>query len=83
MDKRILIITADNLGLSKEQIDYQDIEILKFPIIVNGKEYRQSEEYNAAWLIEKYVKEGVIAQTSSIVKGELVEIVEANKISMI
>jgi len=79
MDKRILIITADNLGLSKEQIDYQDLKFLKFPIIVNGKEYRQSAEYNAAWLIEKYVKEGVIAQTSSIVKGELVEIVEANK----
>jgi DegV family protein with EDD domain len=79
MNKRILLITADNLGLSKEQIDYQEIEILKFPVMVDGKEYRQSAEYNAAWLVEKYVKEGVVAQSSSIVKGELVEIIEANK----
>ena len=79
MDKRILIITADNLGLSKEQIDYQDLEILKFPVIVDGKEYCQSEAYNATWLIEKYVKEGVVAKSSSIVKGELIEIIEANK----
>lgn len=79
MDKSILIITADNLGLSREQIDYPDIEILKFPVIVDGKEYRQSAEYDAAWLIEKYVKEGVVAKSTSIVKGELVEIIEANK----
>ena len=79
MDKKILIITADNLGLSKEQIDYPDIEILKFPVVVNDKEYRDSSEYTAQWLNEKYLKEKVVAKTSSIVKGELIEIVERNK----
>ncbi|MGB4415121.1 MAG: DegV family protein [Paludibacter sp.] len=79
MDKKILIITADNLGLSKEQIDYPDIEILKFPVVVNDKEYRESNEYTAQWLNEKYLKEKVVAKTSSIVKGELIEIVEKNK----
>lgn len=79
MNKRILIITADNLGLSKEQIDYRDLEILKFPVIVDGKEYRQSAEYDAAWLIERFVKEGVVAKSTSIVKGELIELIEANK----
>ena len=79
MNKRILLITADNLGLSREQIDYPDIEILKFPVIVDGKEYRQSAEYDAAWLVEKYVKEGVVAQSSSIIKGELIDVIEANK----
>ncbi len=79
MDKKILLITADNLGLSKEQIDYEDIEILKFPVIVGDQEYRQSDVYDAAWLVEKYVNDKVIAKTSSIVKGELVEIIENNK----
>ena len=79
MDKKILIITADNLGLSKEQIDYSNIEILKFPVIINDKEYRSSSEYTAQWLIEKYQKEKIVAKTSSIVKGELIEIIENNK----
>ncbi len=79
MGKKILIITADNLGLSKEQIDYPDIEILKFPVIVNDKEYRGSNDYTAQWLIEKYLKENIVAKTSSIVKGELIEIIEDNK----
>jgi DegV family protein with EDD domain len=79
MDKKILIITADNLGLSKEQIDYPDIEILKFPVVLNDKEYRESNEYTAQWLNEKYLKEKVVAKTSSIVKGELIQIVEKNK----
>jgi DegV family protein with EDD domain len=78
MNKRILIITADNLGLSKEQIDYRDLEILKFPVIVDGIEYCQSAEYDAAWLIERFEKEGVVAKSTSIVKGELIELIEAN-----
>ena len=73
MDKKILIITADNLGLSKEQIDYPNIEILKFPVIINDKEYRGSSEYTAQWLIEKYQKEKIVAKTFSIVKGKLIE----------
>ena len=79
MDKKILIITGDMIGLSKEQIDYPDIEILKFPVVVNDKEYRESNEYTAQWLNEKYLKEKVVAKSSSIVKGELIEIVEKNK----
>ena len=79
MNKKILIITADNLGLSREQIDYPDIEILKFPIMVNDKEYRGGGKYTAQWLIEKYQKEKVVAKTASIVRGELIEIIENNK----
>ena len=79
MEKKILIITGDNLGLSREQIDYPNVEILKFPVVVDGKEYRESNEYTAQWLNEKYLKEKVVAKTSSIVKGELIEIVEKNK----
>ena len=79
MDKKVLIITGDNLGLSKEQIDYPDVEILKYPVVVDGKEYRESNEYTAQWLNEKYLKENVVAKSTSIVKGELVDIVEKNK----
>jgi len=79
MGKKILIITADNLGLSKEQIDYPDIEILKFPVVVNDKEYRSSNEYTAQWLIGKYLKENIVAKTASIVKGDLIKIIEDNK----
>jgi DegV family protein with EDD domain len=79
MDKKILIITGDMTGLYREQIDYPDIEILKFPVVVEGKEYRESDEYTAQWLNEKYLKEKVVAKSSSIVKGELIEIVEKNK----
>jgi DegV family protein with EDD domain len=79
MDKKILIITGDNLGLYREQIDYPNVEILKFPVVVDGKEYRESNEYTAQWLNEKYLKEKVVAKSTSIVKGELIEIVEKNK----
>ncbi|MEA3500054.1 MAG: DegV family protein [Candidatus Marinimicrobia bacterium] len=79
MKKKILIITADNLGLSKEQIDYPDIEILKFPVIIKDKEYRESDKYTAQWLNEKFLKEKVVAKSTSLVKGELIEIIENNK----
>lgn len=79
MEKKILIITGDNLGLSREQIDYPNVEILKYPVLVEGKEYRESDEYTAQWLNEKYLKEKVVAKSTSIVKGELVDIVEKNK----
>ena len=79
MEKKILIITADNLGLSREQIDYPNVEILKYPVLVEGKEYRESDECTAQWLNEKYLEEKVVAKSTSIVKGELIEIVEKNK----
>lgn len=79
MEKKIFFITADNLGLIREQIDYPYLEILKFPVIVEGKEYRQSDEFNAKWLISKYENENVVAQSSTLVQKEMVEIVEKNK----
>ncbi len=79
MEKKIFFITADNLGLIREQIDYPYLEILKFPVIVEGKEYRQSDEFNAKWLISKYENENVVAQTSTLVQKEIIEIVEKNK----
>jgi len=79
MKKRILLIASDNIGLGFKQIDYPDIEYLQFPIIINEQEFRESETHTARWLIEKYTKENIVARTTSIVKGELVEIVEKNR----
>jgi DegV family protein with EDD domain len=79
MKKRTLLIASDNIGLGFNQIEFPDIEYLQFPIIINEQEFRESETYTASWLIEKYKKEDIVARTTSIVKGELVEIVEKNK----
>ena len=79
MNKRILVIASDNIGLGFNQIEFPDIEYLQFPIIINEQEFRESETYTANWLIEKYTKENIVARTTSIVRGELVEIVEKNK----
>ena len=79
MNKRILVIASDNIGLGFNQIEFPDIEYLQFPIIIDEQEFRESETYTANWLIEKYKKENIVARTTSIVKGELVEIVEKNK----
>ena len=79
MNKRILVITGDNIGLGFNQIEFPDIEYLQFPVIIDEQEFRESETYTANWLIEKYKKENIVARTTSIVKGELVEIVEKNR----
>ena len=79
MNKRILIITGDNIGLGFNQIEFPDIEYLQFPIIIDEQEFRESETYTSNWLIEKYKKENIVARTTSIVKGDLVEIVEKNR----
>jgi len=79
MKKRILLIASDNIGLGFNQIEFPDIEYLQFPIIIDEQEFRESETYTASWLIEKYKKEDIVARTTSIVKGELVEIVEKNR----
>ena len=42
MSKKIFIIVGDNLGLSRKQIDYDALEIVKFPVFVGETEYRQS-----------------------------------------
>lgn len=79
MDKKILIITGDNLGLGNDQIGYDDIEILKFPVIIADKEYRESEEYTANYLIDLFKREKVSAHTQAIVKGDLIDAIEKNK----
>ncbi len=78
MKRKVFFITADNLGLSREQIDYKDLEILTFPVFVDGKEYRQSDEYNAQWLISKYENEKAVAKSSTLVQREVAEVVEKN-----
>jgi len=78
MKKKILIIVGDNLGLKRDQIDYEDLEIVKFPTIVDGKEYRENEEYNANWLISKYVNENIVAMSSTLPQKDIVEIIEKN-----
>lgn len=78
MKKKILIIVGDNLGLKRDQIDYEDLEIVKFPTIVDGKEYRENEEYDASWLISKYVNENIVAMSSTLPQKDIVEIIEKN-----
>ena len=79
MKKKILIITGDNLGMANNQIDFEDIKFLKFPVIINDKEYRESDEYTAQYLINRFKKEKVSAHSQALVKGDLVDIIQANK----
>jgi len=79
MKKKILIITGDNLGMANNQIEYDDIKFLKYPVIINDKEYRESEEYTAQYLINRFKKEKVSAHTQALVKGDLIAVIEANK----
>lgn len=79
MKKKILIITGDNLGVANNQIEYDDIKFLKYPVIINDKEYRESEEYTAQYLINRFKKEKVSAHTQALVKGDLIDVIEANK----
>lgn len=81
MKKKILIVTGDNLGLSNEQIRYNDIEIIKFPVIINGKEFRESEEYTAKYLMDRFKHEKVVAKTQAITKIDLINAIEKNKSS--
>ena len=45
MDKKILILTGDNLGLKNEQIDYPDVAVVKFPVVIDEKEYFEDETH--------------------------------------
>jgi DegV family protein with EDD domain len=78
MKKKVLYIVGDNLGLTRDQIKCPDLEIPKFPVFVEGKEYRESEEYDAKWLISKFENEQVVAKSSTLVQKEIVDIVEKN-----
>jgi EDD domain protein, DegV family len=79
MSKKIFIIVGDNLGLSRKQIDYDALEIVKFPVFVGETEYRQSEEYNANWLISKYENEKVVAKSSTLIHNEIADVIERNR----
>ncbi len=79
MKKKILVITADNLGIANEQINYKNVVILKYPVIIDDKEYRESQEYTAGYLIDRFRKEKVTAHTQALVREDLVEVIEANK----
>ncbi len=78
MKKKIFIIVGDNLGLSRDQIDYEDLVIIKFPVLVDGKEYRESDEYSANWLVSKFEKENIVAKSSTLPQNDVVEAVERN-----
>ncbi|MCK4311670.1 MAG: DegV family EDD domain-containing protein [Candidatus Cloacimonetes bacterium] len=79
MKNKILLITGDNLGIANDQIDFKDIAYLKFPVLINDEEYRESEEHTALYLIERFKKEKVSAHTQALVKGDLIKIVESAK----
>ncbi len=79
MKSKILIITGDNLGISNEQIGYENLAFLKFPVIINDKEFRESEKYNAKYLISRFKKEKISVHSQALIKGDLRDIIEANK----
>jgi len=78
MNKRILIISADNLGISIDQVPYQRFEYLKYPVLIEEKEYRESETYSAKWLLERFIKEKIAAKSSSLSRAEMTNLIEKN-----
>lgn len=79
MKKRVLVISGDNLGIGFDQVDYPDIQYVKYPVLIEDREYRETESITASWLIDRYKKEKIVARSSSLVKAEIVEIIEKNK----
>jgi DegV family protein with EDD domain len=79
MKKKILVIAGDNLGIANEQIGYKDVAYMKFPVIINDAEYRESEEHTTLYLIDRFKKEKVSAHTQALVKGDLIKIIESAK----
>jgi len=79
MNKRILLISGNHLGIRYDQIDYPNIEFLKYPIFVDDKEYRENDEYTGEWLMDKYIIENVVARSSTLVKSELIDIIEKHR----
>jgi len=78
MNMRILIISADNLGISIEQVPYQHFEYLKYPVLVGEKEYRETETFTASWLLERFIKEKITAKSSSLSRAEMTDLIEKN-----
>jgi DegV family protein with EDD domain len=79
MDKKVLILTGDNLGLKNEQIDYPDVAVVRFPVVINEKEYFEDEKYNAQYLIELFKKEKIVARSQALLRKDIVEVIEKNK----
>ena len=79
MEKKVLVISGDNLGIRFDQIDYPYIRFVKYPVLIDDHEYRETDTVTASWLIERYKKENIVAKSSSLVKGELIKVVEENK----
>jgi DegV family protein with EDD domain len=79
MDKKILLVTADNVGIKLNEIPYPYVEYLKFPVFIGEEEYKESETYTGAWLIDRYRKEKIFAKSSSLHKTDILDIVERNK----
>lgn len=78
MNMRILIISADNLGIGIDQVPYQHFEYLKYPVLIGEEEYRESETYSAKWLLERFIKEKIAAKSSSLSRAEMTNLIEKN-----
>ncbi|MCD6121707.1 MAG: DegV family EDD domain-containing protein [Spirochaetales bacterium] len=79
MRKKVLVISGDNLGLRFDQINYPDIRFINYPVLINGKEHRETESYTAFWLIDRYKKDKIVAKSTSLIKGDVIDIIEKNK----
>ena len=79
MDQKILILTGDNLGLKNEQIDYPDVAVVKFPVVIDEKEYFEDETHTAQYLIERFKKEKIVARSQALLRKDIVEVIEKNK----
>jgi len=79
VQKKILVISGDNLGLRFDQIDYPDIRYVKYPVSINEREYRETESVTAFWLIDRYKKDNILAKSTSLIKGDIIDIIEKNK----
>jgi len=79
MDKKVLILTGDNLGIKNEQIDYPDVAVVKYPVVIDEKEYFEDEKYTAQYLIERFKKEKITARSQALIRKDVVEVIEKNK----
>jgi DegV family protein with EDD domain len=79
MDKKVLILTGDNLGLKNEQIDYPDVAVVKYPVVIGEKEYFEDEKYTAQYLIDLFKKEKIMARSQALIRKDIVEVIEKNK----
>lgn len=79
MNKRILFISADNIGIRLDEVPYSHFEYLRYPVLTGDREYRESDIFTAAWLIEKFKNEKATAKSSSLSRAEMTDLIEKNK----